>query len=84
MINDRPAFWFPAKTRGWGWGPPNCWQGWLVICGYVLMVLAAVRRYSVAHQSARLFATLVALTVVLIGIIALKGERPDRRRRDNL
>jgi hypothetical protein len=83
MINVRPAYWFPAKRYGWGWGPPNCWQGWLVICGYVLMVLVAVRRFSVTHQSARLFATLVALTVVLIGIMALKGERPVRWRWGN-
>jgi len=23
--------WFPAKRYGWGWGPPVCWQGWVVV-----------------------------------------------------
>ena len=27
--------WFPAKRYGWGWGPPVCWQGWLVTAAYV-------------------------------------------------
>lgn len=23
--------WFPAKTVGFGWGPPRRWQGWVVL-----------------------------------------------------
>ena len=29
--NDK--YWFPAKRYGWGWGPPNNWQGWVVLAG---------------------------------------------------
>ena len=83
MTNDSPAFWFPAKKYGWGWGPPNCWQGWLVICGYIVLVLVAVRRFRVAHQNVKLLLTLVALTAALIGVVALKGEKPWRWRWGN-
>jgi hypothetical protein len=80
MISDRPTVWFPAKRYGWGWGPPNCWQGWLVICGYIALVLAAMFHFRVAHEHLKLFATLIALTAALIGVMAVKGERPLRWR----
>ena len=28
---DRNQYWFPAKRKGWGWGPPTVWQGWAVL-----------------------------------------------------
>jgi hypothetical protein len=31
-------YWFPVKTYGWGWGCPNCWQGWVVILAYVVLL----------------------------------------------
>src|SRR5712675_2455018 len=31
MNTPNVKFWFPAKKFGYGWGPPNCWQGWVVI-----------------------------------------------------
>ena len=31
MSSGTPAFWFPAKRRGWGWGPPVTWQGRLFL-----------------------------------------------------
>ena len=30
-MKDRDQYWFPAKRRGWGWGPPTVWQGWAVL-----------------------------------------------------
>ena len=34
--------WFPARTYGWGWGLPVCWQGWLVVAVYFLMLFAGI------------------------------------------
>jgi len=30
--------WFHAKTAGWGFGPPTCWQGWTVLVAYVVLI----------------------------------------------
>lgn len=40
MPQDEKKIWFPAKTYGLGWGPPTCWQGWLVIGGYLFLLMA--------------------------------------------
>ena len=29
-MNKEMRYWFPAKRYGWGWGPPQTWQGWVV------------------------------------------------------
>jgi hypothetical protein len=34
-------YWFRAKRYGFGWGAPTCWQGWVVMTGFVAMFLAA-------------------------------------------
>ena len=31
-------YWFPAKRYGWGWGPPNNWQGWAVVAGVAALI----------------------------------------------
>jgi hypothetical protein len=33
-------YWFPAKRYGWGWGIPCTWQGWLVMAGFVGLLVA--------------------------------------------
>ncbi len=32
--------WFPAVRYGWGWGPPVTWQGWLVLAGFLVLLVA--------------------------------------------
>jgi hypothetical protein len=34
-----PRYWFTAKTYGWGWGLPTCWQGWLVLAITIVAAL---------------------------------------------
>ncbi len=36
--------WFPAKPpeRGWGWGTPQTWQGWVVYIGYLVLLAAGI------------------------------------------
>lgn len=33
-------YWFAAKTYGWGWGLPLVWQGWVVLFGYIALLVA--------------------------------------------
>jgi hypothetical protein len=37
---DKPRYWFPAKTYGWGWGIPSTWEGWVVMALFMAVMLA--------------------------------------------
>ena len=39
MVSEQ-KYWFPAKTYGFGWGVPSCWQGWAVLGGFGVLVAA--------------------------------------------
>ena len=41
-MSDKPKYWFPAKCYGWGWGPPSTWQGWIVLAGYLLLMIPGI------------------------------------------
>jgi branched-subunit amino acid transport protein len=78
-MNDSKQFWFPAKRYGWGWGLPNCWQGWLVFIAYfVLMAICMVVLLPQGAKSAFLGYTAI-LSLVLVGICYAKGEPPAWR-----
>lgn len=71
-------YWFPAKRRGWGWGPPRTWQAWVVIVSWLIAVAAAARGLLPIHRGA--FGIVVLLLVVLLlSICRAKGEPPAWR-----
>lgn len=72
-MNDK-RFWFRAKRYGWGWGLPLTWEGWLVLVGYVAMVVAGRYIFPPAGQRSGFIAYVVVLTVVLCAICYAKGE----------
>jgi hypothetical protein len=72
------AYWFPAKRYGWGWGPPATWQGWVVMIGWLITVLAAVY-FLIPRHPLGFAAALVASTAVLVWVCYLKGEPPRWR-----
>jgi len=77
-VSDEPrAYWFYAKRYGWGWGLPSSWQGWLVVALYVAALLGG--RY-VVPPTAFVFPYFVALTAILVCVVAIKGEKPLRWR----
>ena len=69
--------WFPAKKYGWGWGLPNCWQGWLVLAVYLALLCAGT--FLIPKHTALFLAYTVVLSIVLITICYLKGEKPRWR-----
>ena len=75
-MNDKPAFWFPVKRYGWGWGLPVRWQGWVVFALYAALTYAGVYYFKAQRDAASLLAYLAILTMVLIAIVVAKGERP--------
>jgi lipoprotein signal peptidase len=78
MTDEKPDFWFHAKNYGWGWGLPASWQGWTIFVAYVGLILG--NRYVVTTPQYRL-PYIAIITVLLIVVVALKGERPLRWRR---
>ena len=79
MPSEPTKFWFPAKTFGWGWGVPVVWQGWVVLGAYGLLLgLGFAWLGARGGQVAA-----VVLTVLLVFICWLKGERPRWRWGDD-
>jgi hypothetical protein len=72
-------YWFPAKRFGWGWGPPDTWQGWTVVLAYVATI-AATLLVVPPQRNIALFMLLVMLaTTALVLICYLTGEPPAWR-----
>ena len=69
--------WFPAKRYGWGWGPPNCWQGWMVILLWLALVLTSTLLLN--QHPVWQFVCIPSLILLLISICFWKGEKPRWR-----
>lgn len=78
-MNNRPAYWFPAKSYGWGWGPPTTWQGWVVMAIYIGLVILSAVFLPPKQFPLEWAACIVALSAVLIAICWIKGEPPRWR-----
>jgi uncharacterized membrane protein YhaH (DUF805 family) len=76
----REPYWFPAKTYGWGWGPPITWQGWVVLIAWGAVLLEGL--FLLRHHDHQLVVSLsyVLVMSVLLGVVCyLKGEPPKWR-----
>jgi hypothetical protein len=71
--------WFPAKKYGWGWGVPNCWQGWVVIAVYCGLLFGGASLLLPGKYATYFVPYTVVLSIALIGICAWKGETPRWR-----
>ncbi|HVA13413.1 MAG TPA: hypothetical protein VNF99_09200 [Stellaceae bacterium] len=77
--------WFRAKTYGWGWTPAT-WEGWAVMLAYIVLVggwVAYLAHWRVPVDiigfAFALGLPIFALTLILLVICRLKGERPRWR-----
>jgi hypothetical protein len=78
-----PGIWFPAKRFGWGWGLPCCWQGWVVMIGWIAAFIAGLvlilRGEPTAGRAVLVLPFLVGMAGLLIAICWAKGEKPRWR-----
>jgi hypothetical protein len=72
-------YWFPAKTYGWGWGPPVRWQGWAVLAVFILTLVSMTIIADPARHPAAFVIGVVVASSVLIAIRWRKGEPPSWR-----
>jgi hypothetical protein len=70
-------FWFPAKKYGWGWGPPNCWQGWAVMAVWAALLCGGAFVLMPNMGLFVLYAVILAAALCLVCF--LKGEKPRWR-----
>ena len=74
MDENDNDYWFPVKKYGFGWGMPNCWQGWIVLLAFVVLTIAG--RYMLHGRSVALIITYyTAATVVFLIVVYCKGEK---------
>ncbi len=78
MSLPKEKAWFPAKTRGWGWGIPTKWQGWVVFLIYILALSIGLVISSI-YNSSYFSIYLIIITALLFGICFWKGEDPRGR-----
>jgi hypothetical protein len=79
MPSPENKFWFPAKTYGYGWGPPRCWQGWLTMAIYFVALAANALACLPDQHTTRFVVYTALLTLGLVIIAWLKGEKPRWR-----
>ena len=67
--------WFRRKRYGYGWTPAT-WQGWLALAVYVAVVVyLCISTFAVLHPT-RTTILFIILTILLIVISYVKGEKP--------
>jgi hypothetical protein len=69
---ENNKIWFYAKTYGWGWSLPACWQGWVVFFGYLFLVFGGMLFFK---RMPLYLGYVLSLTGILIAICWIKGEK---------
>jgi hypothetical protein len=80
MPPKSPKFWFPAKTYGYGWGPPRCWQGWVVIAVFLAAMMGGAFLIRPAIHPGYSVGWCLLLSGILTVVCWLKGEKPSPQR----
>lgn len=79
------SYWFKRRRFGWGWVPVT-WQGWVVVLGWMALMIGAAlvladpsgdRRFSAEAAVFSMFA--VVVTAALIRVCYRKGPKPKWR-----
>lgn len=75
-------YWFPVRParRGWGWGLPQVWQGWVVLLAFFVLLLGGLAWLAPYGQLVSI-AYSFALAGLLIGVALWKGEPQSMRDR---
>ncbi len=81
--DSEQKYWFPAKKRGWGWGLPVTWQGWVVYAVYSAGMIAGAVAFPPENFFGTFLVHAIALTVLLVVVCLLKGEPPRWRWADS-
>lgn len=70
---QRPL-WFKAKRYGYGWYPAT-WQGWMVLCIWIVFFIGAFVRWDIERQTMQFLCDALSSTAVLLVVCWLTGEQ---------
>lgn len=79
LPGPKETYWFPAKTHGWGWGPPSTWQGRVVLGLFAVLTMVGAVMILPGSGALPYLGYCVLLCAALIGICWAKGEPPRWR-----
>ncbi|HEX3800922.1 MAG TPA: hypothetical protein VH413_19675 [Verrucomicrobiae bacterium] len=79
METKDKKIWFPAKRYGWGWGPPVCWQGWVVLITWLGALYLGAYLLRPDKHLAWFIPFVIGMGIILTGICWIKGEKPSWR-----
>jgi hypothetical protein len=77
MQQNQTKIWFPAKKYGWGWGPPNCWQGWVVLAVWFTLWVGGALLILPNNGLFILYAVILGAAIIIACLI--KGDKPRWR-----
>ena len=77
-MSDRPE-WFSAKSHGFGAGLPIVWQGWVLLIGFLALVIGAA--VLLAERSIIAYLSVLIPASLLFMVIAAKTTRGGWRWR---
>ncbi len=78
--HEKKRYWFAAKKRGWGWGLPLVWQGWVVLLGYIGLMVFNAYLFPPEKNPLVFAISTVVLTITLLVICWFTGEPPGSLR----
>jgi hypothetical protein len=79
METKDKKIWFPAKRYGWGWGPPVCWQGWVVLITWLGLLYTGAYIFRPDKHLGMFIGFVVGMVIIIVVIAWLKGEKPRWR-----
>ncbi len=59
--------WFSAKSHGYGAGLPIAWQGWVLLLGYLAVVIGGALRFA-RNRPLLFFSAVIVLTVGFVWV----------------
>ena len=73
-------YWFPVRpaSRGWGWGLPLVWQGWVVYGAFFATLIGGLILLAPYGQLVTIGYSCL-LAVLFLALVTWKGE-PQRMR----
>lgn len=84
MTRERSQYWFRAKRYGFGWGLPLRWEGWAVLIGWLVVMIAGsiliplvmINDLKLSTGASIFSISLFALIMagLLLGVCYAKGE----------
>ncbi|MFN8423735.1 MAG: hypothetical protein U0470_10275 [Anaerolineae bacterium] len=78
-VSESTKYWFPTKRYGWGWGLPSAWQGWVVLAGFVALLLVGTQLFPPEREAWTFTIYTFILSGGLLAICVAKGEPPRWR-----